>query len=140
MMTAALAHYEEQVVRPVLAATEMDLPFREVVELLVVGMTTAPGPAGCLFTQMRLGRAHLGEATLERVRSMERHRRRVFEAWFRRGIERDEVDPSISPVLAGQYIDGQMAMALAQLGVGEPAQEVAQQLRLAFRALWSPVV
>ena len=139
LMNAALAHYEEQVVNPVLAATEMDLPFRELVELLIVGMTTAPGPAGCLFTEMRLGRTSLGEATLERIRSMEQHRRGVFEAWFQRGIERGEVDPSISAVLGGQYIDGQMAMALAQLGVGEPAEGVAQQLRLAFRALWSPV-
>lgn len=138
LMDAALAHYEAQVVAPVLAATQMDLPFAELVELLIVGMTRAPGPAGCLFTEMRLGRTRLGEATMERVRSMEQHRWTVFEAWYRRSLDHGEVDPAVSPALAARYIDTQIAMALAQLGVGEPPELVAQQARLAFRSLYPP--
>ena len=140
LMEAALAHYEAQVVAPFLAATEMNLPFTELVEQLLVGMLQAPGPAGCLFTELRLGRTKLGEATLERIRAMEHDRRRIFAAWYQRGLARGEVDPSISPTLAGRYIDTQITMALAQLGVGEPAELVARQARLAFRALRPPTV
>jgi len=138
LMEAALAHYEEQVIAPVLAATQIDLPFADLVELLVVGMTQAAGPAGCLFTELRLAQSRLGEATMQRLRAMERHRRQVFEDWYQRALDRGEVDPSIPPALAARYIDTQTATALAQLGVGEPAELVAQQARLAFRTLWSP--
>ncbi len=135
LMEAALGYYEEQVVAPVLAATEMDLPFAELVELLIVGMTNAPGPAGCLFTEMRLGRAQLGEATTKRIRTMEQHRRQVFQAWYRRALDRGEVNASVSPAVAARYIDTQIAMALALLGACEPAESVAEQTRLAFRTL-----
>lgn len=140
LMTAALDLYEEQVVEPFLAVIQMDYPFAELVEMLVVGMVEAPGPAGCLFTEMRLGRATLGDTTTERVHSMEQRRRQVFEDWYRRGLANGEVDPSISPVLAARYIDTQFTVALAQLGVNVPPELVAEQARLAFRAILVPRV
>ncbi len=75
---------------------------------------------------------------MQRVRAMEERRRTVFEAWYRRGLARGEVDASVPAAVAARYIDSQLAIALAQLGVGESADVVAQQTRLAFRVLYSP--
>lgn len=136
LMEAALGHYRERVVAPVLEALAIELPFAELAEQLVVGMTTDRGtPAGCLFTEMRLARSRLGPATEARVRSMEQHRREAFEAWYRRALGRDEVDASISPELAARYIDTQFATILMQIGAGEPPELVRNQGRLALRVL-----
>ncbi|MFT5681118.1 MAG: AcrR family transcriptional regulator [Myxococcota bacterium] len=136
LMEAALVHYRERVVTPVLEALAIELPFAELVEQLVVGMTSDRGtPAGCLFTKMRLARSRLGPATEARVRSMEEHRWEVFEAWYRQALGRGEADASISPELAARYIDTQLATILMQLGAGEPPELVREQARLALRVL-----
>jgi len=136
LMEAVLGHYREWVVAPVLEALAVELPFAELAEMLVVGMTTDHGrPAGCLFTEMRLAGARLGPGTETRVRAMEQERREAFEAWYRRALERGEVDPSIPPELAARYIDTQLAMVLVQLRAGEPPDVVAKQARLALRVL-----
>jgi len=136
LMKAALDHYNEQVVEPVLAALAAERPFAELVELLLIGMTSDSGaPAGCMFTELRLARSRLGPETSARVRSMEQRRYDAFEDWYRRALARGEVDASIAPELAARYIDTQLATVLSQLGAGEAPELVLQQARLAFRTL-----
>ncbi|MFT4978971.1 MAG: AcrR family transcriptional regulator [Myxococcota bacterium] len=136
LMEAVLGHYRELIVVPVLEALVAELPFAELAEMLVAGMTADHGtPAGCLFTEMRLARSRLGPMSTTRVRAMEQERREAFEIWYRRALERGEVDASISPELAARYIDTQLATVLVQLGAGEPPEVVRQQARLALRVL-----
>ena len=138
LMDAALAHYDQQIVQPVLDAFAMEQPVTELLERLIVGMTSVGGtPAGCLFTQMRLARARFGEKTEQRLRTMEERRREVFEAWYQRALGQGEVTPSVSPSLAAYYIDSQIANVLMQMGAGEPSEQVAEQARLAFGVLHS---
>jgi len=136
LMDAALAYYDLRIVQPVLDAVAMERPFGELVELLIAGMTTAEGASdGCLFTEMRLARGSFGEKTEQRVRAMEMRRRQVFEAWFSSALGRGEVARSVSPKLAGRYIDAQISNVLMQMGAGETPELVAEQARLAFLVL-----
>lgn len=136
LMDAVLTHYRELVLVPLLNAFASQLAFDDLMERLVVGLTSDRGtPAGCLFSEMRLARSHLGPKTGARLRAMDQERRDAFEAWYRRALERSEVDASISPELAARYIDTQLTVVLVQMGAGEPPELAAGQARLALRTL-----
>ncbi|MFK7929860.1 MAG: TetR/AcrR family transcriptional regulator [Myxococcota bacterium] len=135
LMDAALGHYYDLVVAPVLKALSVEQPFGQVAEQLIVAMTTdSDAPAGCLFSEMRLVRARLGPTTKARLLAIELLRQDAFEAWFRRAVGRGEVDGSVPPELAGRYLDTQFAFVLLQLGAGEDAAGVRAQARIALRA------
>lgn len=136
LQEAALLLYREMAVLPVLQALMMPLPFQDVVELLIVGMTEErETPVGCLFTQMRTVRDGLGPVTLARLESIEQERRQAFEAWYRRALEGGEVSAQIEPSLAAHYIDTQCSAVLVQMKMGDAMERVRQQARLAFGAL-----
>lgn len=136
LMEAVLTHYRKLLVDPVLAAVTMERSFAQVMDALIVGMTTERGtPAGCLFTEMRLARSRLGSRTEARLRAIEGERKAAFERWFAQALERGEVDASLSPELAAGYIDTQFTSLLLQLGMGEPAEQVREQARLALSVL-----
>ena len=135
LMAAALEHYDAQVVRPVLEATRLNVPFSELLERLIVGTTTASGPPGCMFTEMRFRRHHLGEATLARINAMEARRLEVFEVCIERAAQAGHVSPNVPPALAARYLDTQLATMLMQLRAGQRPADVAEQARLAFQSL-----
>lgn len=136
LQEAALLLYREMAVLPVLQALMMPLPFQDVVEMLIVGMTEErETPVGCLFTQMRTVRDGLGPVTLARLESIEQERRHAFEAWYCRALERDEVLAQIEPRLAAHYIDTQCSAVLVQMKMGDSMEMVRQQARVAFGAL-----
>jgi AcrR family transcriptional regulator len=138
LMDAALEHYSERVVSPVLAALSLDLSFPDLAEQLILGMTADSGtPAGCLFTEMRLARSRLGPVTQARIQAMELRRLSAFEVWFEQALVKHEVEPSIPVDLAAHYIDTQLATILTQMSAGEEPERVRSLARMAFHVLYS---
>ncbi len=136
LMAAVLVSYRELLLVPFLDALELELPFADVMEMLIVAMTSDRGaPTGCLFTEMRLARSHLGPVTEARLASIELERRRAMEACYQRALQRGEVDPVTSPELASRYLDTQFTALLIQMGMGEPPETVQAQTRMALRVL-----
>ena len=136
LMEAALLHYRERFVLPLLSLAADDQPFDRLLEQLVVATTTDRGtPAGCLFTAMRLARARLGPDTAACLVEIIEERRAVFEDRYRRALSRGEADPSYSHEFAGRYLDAQLTTVLVQMALGEPQDEVREQAQLALRAL-----
>ena len=135
-MTAALERYREVVLAPLLQALAADQPFGELLDSVLVYMTSErETPAGCLFTRMRLEPDHLGPLALEATRAIEAERLEAFASWYRRGLEAGEANPSLSPELAARYLDGQLTLVLAQLTAGADSLQQREQARLACRAL-----
>ena len=136
---AALDAYRERVVLPMLQALLQDRPFAATLEGAIVGLTSDRGsPPGCLFTRMRIDRSRLGPMTLDRVRALEREQLDAFETWVRRGLERGEANPNVSPELAARCVDTQLATVLVQMGIGVDPEQIREQARLALRAILPP--
>ena len=139
LMEAALVAYRETVLAPLFEALLTDAPFDPWIDALLTELTAErPGPAGCLFTEMRTQRAQLGPATEARLSQLERERRQALEAWYRRRLERGEVSDTVSPELAARYIDAQLSLLLLQMGAGEEPDLVRAQAQLALSALSAP--
>lgn len=136
LMKAVLEHYRQSVILPLLALSDVKQPFAEVLEQVIVGLTSeGETPVGCLFTQMRLAKPRLGEETLERLRTLEEERLNVFEDWYRKSLKSGEVSTTLDPALAARYIDTQFTIVLMQMSAGEPPDSVREVARLAFRLL-----
>lgn len=136
LLDAVLEHYDTQRVEPILAALASDLPFAELLERLLVGtVQVRPGPAGCLFTKLRLSRAHLGPQSRSRLEKMERTRLAAFEDRYRAAVSDGEADGAIPPDIAARYMDAQHALMLVQLEAGVSPEEVLAQARIAFSPL-----
>lgn len=135
-MEAALEHYRQLAVAPLLTFLASEQPFAEVLDQVIVGMTSVgETPAGCLFTEMRLAAPRVGPLTEARLRLVESERCEVFEAWYRRALGAGEVDAAIHPELAAGYIDTQFTTVLVQMAAGRSADSVRAEARLAFRVL-----
>lgn len=136
LMSAALAHYREVVVLPVLVFIRSERPFPEVLDELIVGMTSKrETPVGCLFTQMRLSPPRLGPLSAKRVHDVEQERRDAFEAWYARALDNGEAAKGLAPDIAAAYIDSQFTSALVQMKAGTSPDEVRTLARLACRVL-----
>ncbi|MEL6344408.1 MAG: TetR/AcrR family transcriptional regulator [Myxococcota bacterium] len=136
LMTAALDHYRELAIVPLLGLLAADEPFAQLLDASLEWLTSDHGaPAGCLFTRMRLSSARLGPSTKARVREIEQERRAAFTASYQRGLERGEVDQTLSASFAAYFIDTQLTAALVQRAAGDPPDMVKAQTRLAFRTL-----
>lgn len=136
LMEEALISYRALIITPLLEALESSLPFSELMEQLTIAMTSDQGAhAGCLFTQMRLARTHLGPLTRARLILIEQERRDALESYYQRACLRLEVNASITPELAARYIDTQWSALLVQMRMGEPPTRVQAQTRIALHAL-----
>ena len=61
LMTAALSHYRELVIVPMLSLRHLSFPFDEVLHQAIETLTLARNrPRGCLFTHMKLAKSFLG--------------------------------------------------------------------------------
>lgn len=135
-MEAVLGHYRDVVVAPVVDYLEVELPFAQIMEGLIIGMTTErTHPPGCLFTEMRLLRKHFGPKTEAKLEAIESERRAAFEKWYTHALERGEVNPTLSPIEAAKYIDAQFSMLLLHMGMGQDVDMVREHSRLAVRVL-----
>jgi AcrR family transcriptional regulator len=139
LMEAAIDHYFASMIVPLRAALASDEPFTAVLERLLHMLTEPSGrPAGCLLAELRSAPAYLGPMTAARVDVLAEEQRQLFEDWFRRALARSEVDPTIAPALAANFIDTQLTTVLLQMGRGADPQLVRDQATLAFRALLRP--
>ena len=139
LIEAVLGHYREATVVPVLDHLKTTRPFNQIMEDLIIGMTTERGaPPGCLFTEMRLLRRHLGPKSIAKVELVESERRDAFERWYARALENSEVNPALSPAAAARFIDAQFSMVLLHMGMGQAIDEVREHARLAMRTLDAP--
>lgn len=142
LMHAALEAFRERCIVPVTGLLHTESTSAAALDRVVVAMTEAFiltedrwAPTGCLFTKMRLAGDRVGPETQERVREIARERRAVFEEWFRRGLERGDVDAELTPEFAAGYIDTQLTTLLTQMAAGEEAEVVREQARLALGVL-----
>lgn len=136
LIEAVLGYYRDAVVTLVLDALKLELPFSEVMEVLIVGMTTPrEHPPGCLFTEMRTLRSRLGPQSLVKLEEIEAERVIAFEQWYERALKRGEVTSSLSPAEASRYIDAQFTLLLIHMGMERPADEVRAEARLALSVL-----
>jgi len=136
LMEAVLDHYREVAVGPLLSIISADRPFAEVLGDLVSWMTRDHGtPAGCLFVKMRSSPSRLGPATSARVEAIKDELREAYEAWYRRALDRNEVNAKVPPDFAAYYLDTQLTTVLALVAAGEPPGLIRAQARLAFESL-----
>ncbi|MEO0560040.1 MAG: TetR/AcrR family transcriptional regulator [Bacteroidota bacterium] len=136
LMVAVLNHYWERVVRPSLQPLAADRPFSEVLGTVLDWLTQdRETPAGCLFSKMRAAPDRLGSETAARVAVLREEMRRAYQAWFERGLARNEVNAAISPELAGILIDTQLMTVQIQMAVGEPPDQVRSQAQWALSCL-----
>ncbi|MEM8601771.1 MAG: TetR/AcrR family transcriptional regulator [Bacteroidota bacterium] len=136
LTAAVLDHYWSTVIRPGFGPLAADKPFAEVLGKVLVWLTSERGtPAGCLFAKMRSLPSDLGPETAARVAVLRTEMRGVYQAWFERGLERDEVNAAITPELAGYLLDTQLKAVQMLVAEGEPPDLVREQARLALACL-----
>ena len=138
LIEAVLDHYRELVVLPVLRFLELEWPFAETMEALIIGMTTPDGvPPGCLFTEMRMLRKRLSPQCVAKLAAIEHERIEAFERWYLRALERGEAKASLSAAVASHYRDAQFTLILLQMGAGLSPDQIRTQGRLALGVLTS---
>lgn len=136
LMHAALEHYREQAVLPLMSLFLAGLPFAEAIDRALEVMTE-PGerPAGCMFTRMRLDRARLGPETRPRLERIEAERLEALEVCIERAQGVGEVRPNVTPAFGAAYLDAQLTLVLTRMAVGEHGEVVRDHARLALGAL-----
>lgn len=136
LMEAALQHYRQVAIVPLLSFITGEQSFGSMLELIVAGMTSDRDlPAGCLFTQMRLETHRLGPRTAARIRVLEEERLRAFETWYGHAVESGEADSNLSPAFAARYLDTQFSIVLLQMGSEVPPEQVREHAKLALSVL-----
>jgi len=136
LMAAALAVYRERRVLPLLAALDDERPLADALDDAVAFLTSDDGtPAGCLFTKMRIAGARVGDTTRTAVQALKREHLDAYDAFFRRGLERNDANPELDPAFAAKFIDVQFASVLVQMAVGGDPNFVREQARLALRGV-----
>ncbi|MEM6648228.1 MAG: TetR/AcrR family transcriptional regulator [Bacteroidota bacterium] len=140
LMVAALKHYRQLRLVPLLAMLQADRPFEYVLPEVVAWVTTERDtPRGCLFTKLRLLRDELGPETGAQVRAIEAELAKALDAWCRQGLAQGVIQADIAPAFAAQYIGSQLTMALVQRGLQVPPELVEAQVSMALKALRSHI-
>lgn len=136
LMAAALEHYRQVAIVPLLSFITTEQPFGPMLEFIIAGMTSERDvPAGCLFTRMRLETHRLGPKTAARIVTFEEERLRAFEERYGRALEAGEADPSLSPAFAARYLDTQLSTVLLQMGAAVPPDQIRAEAKLALSVL-----
>ncbi|MGB0646125.1 MAG: TetR/AcrR family transcriptional regulator [Bradymonadia bacterium] len=136
LMAAALEHYRELMIVPLMHMLQMERPFIELLDEFVVNLTVPRAlPPGCLFTEMRMTRQHLGEQSLARLEAIENERLSALVQWYAKAVEREEVNSALTPLEAAHFIDSQFTLLLMHMGNDRDANLVRQEARLAFSIL-----
>jgi AcrR family transcriptional regulator len=141
LMDAALTHYAETVLAPVLASLSQDRPFQETLDSLVDFATreeTPDVPSGCLFAKMRSFRWRLGPVTGEHVDALREDAVAAYAAWLQRCAADGEIElPAPLETTAG-YVDAQLTMMVTRVAIGDDPATVRAHARLAFALLADP--
>jgi len=94
-----------------------------------------PMRAGCLLVKMRESYERVGGEVQGEIDRAKQEALSVYEHWVMRAIEKGDFTADMSPRLAATYIDAQLNNALSLMARGEPSQEVAAILTVAFSVL-----
>lgn len=141
LMDAALAHYHETVLGPVLATLSDDRPFRETLDSLIDFVTreeTADAPSGCLFAKMRSFRWRLGPVTGEHIDRLSEKAVAAYAAWLGRCATKGEIELPASLEITAAYVDAQLTNMLTRISAGDDPDMVRAHARLAFATLTNP--
>lgn len=141
LMDAALTHYSETVLGPVLATLSDDRPFQETLDSLIDFATrdaTPDVPLGCLFAKMRTFRWRLGPVTGAHVDQLREGAVAAYAAWLERCVIRGEIALPTPIQIAATYVDTQLTLMLTRISAGEDPDLVRAHARLAFAVLTTP--
>jgi len=141
LMAAALTHYSETVLAPVLATLAEDRPFREALDFLIDFTTreeTPDVPSGCLFAKMRSFRWRLGPVTGDHVDKLRTGAVGAYAAWLERCANNGEIELPASVEMTATYVDAQLTMMLTRISAGEDPATVRAHAHLAFAVLTDP--
>jgi AcrR family transcriptional regulator len=141
LMDAALTHYSETVLGPVLATLSDDRPFRETLDSLIEFATreeTPDVPSGCLFAKMRSFRWRLGPVTGEHVDRLRTEAVAAYAAWLQRWADQGDIELPAPIEMTATYVDAQLTMMLTRVSAGEDPATVRAHAHLAFAVLTNP--
>lgn len=141
LMDAALTHYSETVLAPVLATLSDDRPFQETLDSLIEFATreeTPDVPSGCLFAKMRSFRWRLGPVTGEHVDKLRTDAVAAYAAWLQRCADQGEIELPAPLEITATYVDAQLTMMLTRISAGEDPATVRAHAHLAFARLTDP--
>lgn len=141
LMDAALTHYSETVLGPVLATLADDRPFRETLDSLIEFVTREESPdvpSGCLFAKMRSFRWRLGPITGEHVDQLRADAVASYAAWLRRCADNGDIELPASLETTATYVDAQLTTMLTRISAGEDPDTVRAHAELAFAVLTDP--
>jgi AcrR family transcriptional regulator len=141
LMDAALTHYSETVLAPVLATLSDDRPFQETLDSLIEFATreeTPDVPSGCLFAKLRNYRWRLGPVTGEHVDKLRTDAVAAYAAWLQRCADQGEIELPAPLEITATYVDAQLTMMLTQISAGEDPATVRAHAHLAFALLTDP--
>lgn len=137
LMDAALERYAEAVLSPNFQQLSQDRPFRDVLTDMVNLLTDTDraGPAGCLLAKMQHTPSRLGPTVRARVEALRAAARRGYADWVEHAKARGEISSSVSTDVAAAFIDIQCTTLLVQMALGEDADLLRAQAKLAFAGL-----
>jgi AcrR family transcriptional regulator len=141
LMDAALTHYSETVLAPVLATLSDDRPFQETLDSLIEFATreeTPDVPSGCLFAKLRNYRWRLGPVTGEHVDKLRTDAVAAYAAWLQRCADQGEIELPAPLEITATYVDAQLTMMLTRISAGEDPATVRAHAHLAFALLTDP--
>ena len=141
LMDAALTHYSETVLAPVLATLSDDRPFQETLDSLIEFATreeTPDVPSGCLFAKMRNYRWRLGPVTGEHVDKLRTDAVAAYAAWLQRCADHGEIELPAPLEITATYVDAQLTMMLTRISAGEDPATLRAHASLAFAPLTDP--
>lgn len=136
LLAAALAHYETVVIEPLASRIINSQSFSEAKDIMIEFITSPVVQSqGCLFSKIRVAPKRLGPITSECVELLVIKLRGIYSRLYEKAQECGEVSDSVTPKLAGRYLDNQVTAMLRLVAAGERPEDVREQLRLAFTGL-----
>lgn len=139
VMSAALAHYYQEAMKPVKRLFGSEIPLWKLLDDFSTYISRDKGKrdnsAGCLFAKLCYEQHKLGPATKRELDRIRRQMREMYEARLARAKETGELSTDISIQTAARYIDAQMLNLYAQKARGEDPKAIREIARIAFSVL-----
>ena len=141
LVAAALDHYREQVIVPILALLASPERFSAVLsQLLHFATEPADRPAGCLVAELRSTGKEVGPETNALVDAIANELRQAYAEWVGRAQAYGDVNPALPIDLLTHFIDTQLTTVMLQIARGHDPALTRAQAALAFSALHAPSV
>lgn len=133
---AVLVTYHKMTLAPLYKLLEADKPFTDSLptfcDYILRDHRELGMPNGCLFVEMCQTRVHLGALTADQVDQFQSLSLKKFEYWIAEAQRNGELDLSVSPATAAQYVDAQIATIMTLQRQGVPLKDLEEIFRLAL--------